>query len=196
MHFHRHRGLFRAFAHPRDGRFGRHGFDHGHDHGHRDRHERGGRGGRVFDQGDLRWVILQLIADKPSHGYELIKTIEDRLGGAYSPSPGVVYPTLTLLEDLGHIAPASAEGARRAFSITEAGAAALAQNAASVAAILERMGQIAERAAGRAAPQIIRAMENLKTALRLRLERGVLAEDQIARIAAALDGAAAEIERS
>ena len=68
----------------------------------------------MFDQGDLKWVILQLIADKPSHGYELIKTIEERLGGAYSPSPGVIYPTLTLLEDLGYIAPAADAGSRRA----------------------------------------------------------------------------------
>jgi DNA-binding PadR family transcriptional regulator len=188
MHHHRHGGHWRAFAHMRSGRFGRHGLDHDHRG-----HER--RGGRVFDQGDLRWVILQLIADKPSHGYELIKTVEDRLGGAYSPSPGVVYPTLTLLEDLGQIAPVGAEGARRAFAITEAGESALKENAAAVAAILDRMGQIAERAAGRAAPQIIRAMENLRTALRLRMERGSLSEEQVARIAQILDAAAGEIER-
>ncbi len=68
---------------------------------------RGGRegrgGGRIFGHGGLRFVLLQLIADKPSHGYELIKSIEERLGGTYSPSPGIVYPTLTLLEEMGYV---------------------------------------------------------------------------------------------
>jgi DNA-binding PadR family transcriptional regulator len=149
----------------------------------------------VFDQGDLRWVILRLIADKPSHGYELIKTIEERLGGAYSPSPGVIYPTLTLLEDMGHIAPAGGEGGRRAYAVTEAGRQALEENASAVSAILERMGHIAERAAGQAAAPIVRAMENLRTALRLRLERGALSAEQIERVAGILDDAAKAIER-
>ena len=62
----------------------------------------GGRGGgRMFDQGDLRWVVLQLVAEQPRHGYEIIKEIESRVGGGYSPSPGVIYPTLTLLEEMG-----------------------------------------------------------------------------------------------
>ena len=64
---------------------------------------RGGpRGGRMFEQGDLKFVILQLLADKPRHGYEIIKDLEERSGGRYSPSPGTVYPTLTLLEDMGY----------------------------------------------------------------------------------------------
>jgi DNA-binding PadR family transcriptional regulator len=186
-HSHWH-GASRAFAHPRRG----FGPPHEHDRGH-ERHHR--RGGRVFDQGDLRWVILQLIADKPSHGYELIKTIEERLGGAYSPSPGVIYPTLTLLEDMGHIVPAAEEGSRRAFAITDEGRRALDENSAAVKSLNERMEQIAERAAGRAAPQIIRAMENLRLALRLRLDRSPLTPEQIARVSEALDGAAREIER-
>jgi DNA-binding PadR family transcriptional regulator len=192
MHSHHHhhgrRGAWRALAHPRGGRFGH----FMHERGERG-HHRGG--GRVFDQGDLRWVILSLIADKPSHGYELIKTIEERLGGAYSPSPGVIYPTLTLLEDMGFLAPVGAEGSRRAFEITEAGRAALAENRATVSAILERMRRLAERSAGETAAPIVRAMENVRTALRLRLERGQPDPQTVARIAAALDDAAREIER-
>jgi DNA-binding PadR family transcriptional regulator len=189
MHHHDHRrGAWRAFAHPRRGFGSPH--EHDMDHG---RHRR--RGGRVFDQGDLRWVILQLIADKPSHGYELIKTIEEKLGGAYSPSPGVIYPTLTLLEDLAYIAPAAGEGSRRAYAITEEGRRALEENSAAVASLNERMAQVAERTAGRAAPQIVRAMENLRLALRLRLDRGPLTTEQIARLSEVLDGAAREIER-
>lgn len=153
-----------------------------------------GRRGRFFEQGDLRWVLLSLIAEKPSHGYELIKAIEERLGGAYSPSPGVVYPTLTLLEDMGLIAAAQSEGARKAFAITDEGRATLEKNKGAVEAIFARMAQVAEFVGGGPAPQIIRAMENLRTALRLKLEGGKLTEDQVARIAAALDGAAKAVE--
>src|SRR5262245_23159033 len=66
------------------------------------------RGGRMFDQGDLKFVILKLLAEKPRHGYEIIKELEERSGGRYTPSAGTVYPTLTLLEDMGY-ATASAE---------------------------------------------------------------------------------------
>ncbi len=136
-----------------------------------------------------------MISEKPSHGYELIRAIEERLGGAYSPSPGVVYPTLTLLEDLGYITAAQSEGAKKAFSITPEGASALADNIPAVETIFQRIAAIAERIGGGPAPQIVRAMENLRMALRLKLERGKLADVDVARITAALDAAAREVER-
>jgi hypothetical protein len=83
----------------------RHGDHHG---GHRS-----GGSGRIFRHGGLRFVLLQLVADKPCHGYELIKAIEERLGGSYSPSPGTVYPTLTLLEELGYVSVDAADGGGR-----------------------------------------------------------------------------------
>ncbi|MGI9170035.1 MAG: PadR family transcriptional regulator [Caulobacteraceae bacterium] len=162
---------------------------------HRYSDHRHGRGGRVFEQGDLRHVMLALIAQKPSHGYELIKEIEDRLGGAYSPSPGIVYPTLTLLEELGYLTLAQGDGAKKAYTITTEGRAALERERAKVDAIFARMTEAAERAGGGPAPQIVRAMENLKLALRLRLERGKLSESQIDDVAAALDAAALTVER-
>src|SRR5690242_19960708 len=82
---------------------GEFGFHHGR-HGGLGGRMRGRRAERVFDQGDLRYVILKLISEAPRHGYEIIKAIEEQVGGAYSPSPGVIYPTLTLLEELGYIA--------------------------------------------------------------------------------------------
>src|ERR1700691_948695 len=107
--FHHHRmGYERAEEYGR--RFA-HGF-----FGHRHGHWRGMRGGRFFDHGDLRFLILKLIADKPRHGYELIKAIEEQFGGAYSPSPGVIYPTLTMLEELGY-AVVTAEGNKKAYTI-------------------------------------------------------------------------------
>jgi len=184
----------RGSSHSEEFGFGRH--EHGR-HGLR-HHGPGGRFGRrerVFEQGDLRYVLLALIAGKPSHGYELIKEIEDRLGGAYSPSPGVVYPTLTLLEELGYVSAVQSDGAKKAFAITEEGRAALAVNKASVDAIFKRIADVAERSADRPAPQIVRAMENLRTALRLKLERGRPSEAQIAAITQALDAAAIAVER-
>ena len=87
----------------------------------------------MFGSGDLRYVILQLISEKPSHGYEIIKSIQDRLGGMYAPSPGVVYPMLTMLEEMGH-ATVVTEGARKLYTITEEGSKALAENKAVVEA--------------------------------------------------------------
>jgi DNA-binding PadR family transcriptional regulator len=155
---------------------------------------RHGRRGRVFEQGDLRYVLLKLIADKPSHGYELIKDIEERLGGAYSPSPGVIYPTLTLLEELGYIRAAQSEGARKAYEITDEGRETLEKNVHVVEDIFRRIGEVADRAGGQTPHQIVRAMENLRLALRLRLERGKLTEQQVADVAAALDAAARTVE--
>ena len=94
---HRHQHGYRHEHQGDDRRHMRGGFGFGGQNRHRGLH--GGRTRRVFDQGDLRYVLLQLIADKPSHGYELIKAIEEKFGGTYSPSPGIIYPTLTLLEE-------------------------------------------------------------------------------------------------
>src|SRR5271169_572618 len=157
---------------------------------------RGGRLGRVLDHGDLRYVLLHLIAEKPRHGYELIKAIEEQFGGMYSPSPGVIYPTLTLLEELGYLRPETAEGTRKLFSITEEGTAFLAANRALVDAILARMGEIRRVYAGGPAPEIRRAMHNLEEALSIRLGKGPLDAAQVRAIADALDRTAGEIEQS
>ncbi len=164
-------------------------------HEHREGRHRGRRGGRVFDHGELRYVVLALIAERPRHGYELIKAIEDRMGGAYSPSPGVIYPTLTLLEELGHVTVAEAEG-KKLHAITEAGAAWLAANHVAVAAALARMDSVGAAHGGGPAPEIVRAAENLKLALRLRQGRGPLSEAQARAIAAALDAAAVAVEQA
>jgi DNA-binding PadR family transcriptional regulator len=173
-------------------RFARDGREHGHDH--RRMRRGGGRSGRFFDQGDLRLVILALLAEQPRHGYELIKEIEDRLSGAYAPSPGVVYPTLTYLEEIGHAALSDDAGAKKLYAATDDGRAFLEQNKARIDALFARMAQAG---AGRDfAPRMVRAMGNLKLALRLRMAAGPLTAEQADRIAAALDAAALEIERS
>ncbi|MBQ1541898.1 MAG: PadR family transcriptional regulator [Caulobacteraceae bacterium] len=187
-HHHHHHHPHARFG-PREFGFGGRGFG-GRGHGHGP-----GRRGRFFDQGDLRFVILQLISEKPAHGYEIIKEIEERLGGAYAPSPGVVYPTLTLLEELGYVT-AEADGAKKLYTITEAGRQALRDNQPSIDAIFERIRDISARFGGGVSMPIMRARENLKTALRLRLSRGPLTDEQIVAIAAALDAAAKAVEEA
>jgi len=171
---------------------------HDHDDHHHERHRRHGGGrhalGRFFAHGDLRLVILNLIADKPRHGYELIKEIEDSVGGAYSPSPGVIYPTLTLLEELAYVE-AAADGAKKLYTITDEGRAFLAANRATVDALLSRMAEAAGTQGRGRAPGIIRAMENLKMALKLRVASGGLTDEQLDRIAQVIDEAAAKVEK-
>ena len=183
-------------------RFARHDRDYelgGGRHGrHRHRHHwgEGHRRGRVFDQGDLRYVILALIGEKPRHGYELIKAIEDKLGGAYSPSPGVVYPTLTLLEELGHARVSADQGGKKLYELTSEGTAFLEANRATVDAIFGRMAEVNAAQGGEPAPQVLRAIENLRFALRLKLSRGGLSDEQVQVITAILDDAARKIEQS
>jgi DNA-binding PadR family transcriptional regulator len=179
----------RRFVH---GGFGRH--RHGPDW-HEGRHAHG-RAGRVFDYGELRLVLLALIAEQPRHGYELIKAIEEKVGGDYSPSPGVIYPTLAQLEDLGHATVEAAEGGRKRYAVTEAGRAHLGANAATLHAAFARMTAAGAARADADAPQILRARQNLKLALHLRLARGPLTPAARDAIAAALDAAAAAIEKA
>ncbi|WP_043836747.1 PadR family transcriptional regulator [Muricoccus aerilatus] len=164
-------------------------------HEHQGHHRRGRHGGRFFETGDLRLVILRLIAERPRHGYELIKAIEERLSGAYSPSPGVVYPTLTLLEELGQIAVASTEGGRKLYAVTPEGERVLAESKGEADALFARMDAAAGGRADGSALQAVRAMHNLKMALRLRLSRGALSEEQLRRIVSLIDQAAVEVER-
>jgi DNA-binding PadR family transcriptional regulator len=178
--------LFHRFAHQfghgevsmrRGGRGGHHG--HGHGHGPDDSHGdwsrgrsgfgRGGGGGRIFGPGDLRLMLLSLIAEKPRHGYELIKEIEQKFGGAYSPSPGSIYPTLTLLEELEQVRASASDGARKLFEITDQGRAFLDENRATLDGVVARMGLAARHMSGRAWPESVhQAMHTLKHALLLR----------------------------
>ncbi len=191
FHKHFHGGHGRRFARG----------EHGQDDQHRNR-ARPGRGGgrfglgRFFAHGDLRLVILHLIAEKPRHGYEIIKEVEERVAGAYSPSPGVIYPTLTLLEELGHVTVSAGEGAKKLHAITAEGRTYLDAHRLAVDALLARMVEASRAHGGGPAPQVLRAMENLKLALRLRLSRGSLNEEQANTVAAALDAATIGVERA
>jgi DNA-binding PadR family transcriptional regulator len=161
--------------------------------GPRGRHGRRSR--RMFEGGELRLVLLKLIADEPRHGYDLIRAIEDLTGGEYAPSPGIVYPTLTLLQDMGLIEEAGGEGSRKPFQITDEGRAHLAEREEEVEALFERLRDIAPREEQTAGPAIGRAIKNLMTALRHRVGRDGLGDELLHEIAAILDEAAQRIER-
>ena len=156
---------------------------------------RGRRARRMFEGGELRLVLLKLIADEPRHGYDLIRAIEDLTGGEYAPSPGIVYPTLTLLQDMGLVEEAAGEGPRKPFQITEEGKAHLAEREEEVEGLFERLRDLAPREEHTAGPAIGRAVKNLMTALRHRVGRDGLDDELLHEIAAILDEAAQRIER-
>lgn len=157
--------------------------------------EDGGRRRRVFDGGELRLVLLKLIGDQPRHGYDLIRAIEELTGGAYAPSPGVIYPTITLLQDMALIEEATTEGTRKAFAITDAGRAYLAERQEEVDALFERLAALAEVRERTDAMPVKRAMHNLRTVLRQRLGREGVSHETIHEVVALIDEVARKIER-
>lgn len=179
-HCHAPMGMGRGGDHGRGERFGGRGFG-----------PRGGRP-RMFEQGDLRYVVLSLLGEKPAHGYEIIRAVEERFGGVYAPSPGIVYPTLTLLEEQGFIAVVETDGPRKLYGLTDAGRAEVERSTGDIERVFARMSEMRQRFGGGTAPEIGRAMDNLKAALRLRLERGEPAD--LKAITAILDGAARAVE--
>lgn len=155
----------------------------------------GGRGGRgeraerVFGRGDLPLIVLALIEISPRHGYEIIKAIEERCGGAYAPSPGAVYPTLTLLEEQDHVTSSESASGKKLYTITELGRAYLDENRAQVDGILARLDMFARVQAKNALPERVRqAMHTLKHALLL--NKTSWSEAEAERVSAVLEQAA------
>jgi DNA-binding PadR family transcriptional regulator len=160
----------------------------------------------MLAQGDLKLIALALIAEQPRHGYEIIKLLEEKTEGGYSPSPGIVYPTLTYLEEAGYLT-SQADGAKRLYTITAEGRAYLEDNRGFVDALLERLVAAGERFdrlrrreepdGGRHGPRVPRlvraALENLREVAAERLKDDVDAE---AKVVDVLARAAAELRRT
>lgn len=198
-HRHRHAGPHHNHQHRGGPEWGGRGFGGGGFWG------RGGGGGfpkgRKLSSADLQIVILALLADKPAHGYELIRALEEKSGGFYTPSPGVIYPALTYLDEIGH-AEAAPEGKRKLYSITEAGRAYLAENDERARGLLDALGRIASRMdrvreafdgseeAGPEREEHIRAIRSLKRALH---EKHGCAPEEAKRITEILKRAVDEI---
>ena len=176
-----------------------------------ERGERGGRGGRgehgghgggrrerLFESGDLKVLILHLLQQQePRHGYEIIKAIGQLAGDDYSPSPGAIYPTLTFLEETGSIAIVDPQDARKRYVITDEGRKELAEQAATVERTLKRLQVHQMRSREQRPAELVRATENLRTSLRLKLgDAGANADRELLeKIATILDRAAVEIGR-
>lgn len=154
-----------------------------------------GRGGNRMFRRELRLVLLQLIADQPRHGYDLMRAVEELTGGRYVPSPGVVYPTLTMLQDMGLIEEQPAEGARRAFAATADGRAHLEERAEEVDVLFDRLREMAPDRHRHGGAPIRRAVGNLLSALWHRVTAEDMDEDRLHQIADILDDAARRIER-
>ncbi len=171
---------------------------HLHDHrrgGPRELHGgRGGRRHRMFESGELALVLLHMIEPQPRHGYDLIREIETRTGGRYAPSPGIVYPTLTMLEELGQIEASPSDEAKRLFGITEAGKARINAHRAEIDAALARLGALRDEGERVDAGPVRRAMQNLKVVLEQRLN-GSEDKQVMFDIVDFIDDAARKIER-
>lgn len=153
-----------------------------------------GGGGRRFGPGDLRLMLLSLIEEKQRHGYELIKELELKFGGAYAPSPGSVYPTLTLLEELGHVRSTTTEGSKRLYEITDEGRRYLHENEALLNSVRKRMAMAARAASGEMPPEDLHhAMHTLRAALMF--HRGAWTEEETARVRRIIEAAAEEISQ-
>jgi len=160
------------------------------------RRGRGGpfRGGRMFEQGDLKYVILQLLQEKPRHGYEIIKALEERFGGMYSPSAGTVYPTLTLLEDMGYARVSVEEGGKKIYSITDEGRTYLAQNRSAVDDIFDRITELGSTFLSDAVMDVNRAIKDVAQATYRGAPRVFQDKEAVTKIRETLDRATKEIE--
>ncbi|WCL54384.1 PadR family transcriptional regulator [Gimibacter soli] len=168
-------------------------FHEGHEHRHR--HGPGYGRRRILDSAELRLVLLKLIAEEPCHGYDLIQAVGTLTSSAYAPSPGVVYPALSMLEDTGLIDPVQSEGAKKAFAITNAGETELAEKADMAEAIFQKLSSLTPAEEMPDAAPVKRAMNNLRFALRTALHRTGARKDLAHDIATILDTAAQQIER-
>ena len=152
------------------------------------------RGGRMFEQGDLRFVILSLLEEKPRHGYEIIKALEERFGGTYAPSPGVVYPTLQLLEDQGFARIVPGPEGKKTYEITDAGRAHLAENRDTVDSIFDRVSKLMGHFLDEPMTEVHKAFKEVAKATYSRASDAVQAPETLKQIVDILGRAAREIE--
>src|ERR1700721_331834 len=200
--------MFRHFASPFEGkgaagRRGRDRFGGGFGGGFGGRHGLGGgdmlRAGRMLAQGDLRLIALALIAEQPRHGYDIIKQLEEKTSGWYSPSPGIVYPTLTYLEEVGHLT-SQTDGAKKLYTITDEGRAYLEDNREVVETVMNRLAYIGKKAehmrrrfgeeedSRRSPPLVQAAFDNLRDVALKRLRENPDSETRIVEVLARAAG--------
>ncbi|MBP1147032.1 MULTISPECIES: PadR family transcriptional regulator [Pseudomonas] len=150
--------------------------------------ERGGRGPRVFAPGDLKLLLLALIAEQPAHGYDLIRKIEGLFEGAYCPSPGVIYPTLTFLEE-SEMVLGDAQAGKKLYTVTDAGRQSLADQAVALEGVRMRIDVSKRSLRGHdRPPEIHEAVHNLRHALQM--HHGRWSPEEILRVSELLNSTA------
>lgn len=160
-------------------------------------HRRGpmhGRAARFFEQGDLKYVILRLLEEKPRHGYDIIKELEGRFGGSYAPSPGTVYPTLTMLEDLGYARVVPEEGGKKIYEITDEGRKHLAEHSSTVDDIFQRIARFVEGFTDQPMTDLNQSFQRLAKATYKTATNNIRDKEMIDKIRNVIRSAADEIE--
>lgn len=153
------------------------------------------RRARMFRRGELKLILLHLISEEPRHGYDLIKQIEELTNGHYAPSPGIVYPALTLMTEMDLIDEETGKDGKKVYSITKDGKAKLKEEEKHIADILERLDGVAQMDKASDGASIRRAVHNLKSSIRIRLSDEEKDSEKILEVAAIIDEAASKIER-
>ncbi len=150
---------------------------------------------RMFGPGELRLVLLAMLAEEPRHGYELIKALEEMTEGAYSPSPGIIYPTLQMLNDEGVVAAQESEDSRKLYQATETGLAELEDRADELEDLWQRLGRKAERARPTASADLFRSLGNLATVITNRASKDGMSSVDKDKVVDLIDELARRIER-
>ena len=153
-----------------------------------------GRAARLFEQGDLKYVILRLLEEKPRHGYEIIKELESRFGGSYAPSPGTVYPTLTMLEDMGYARVVPEEGGKKIYEITDEGRKHLAEHSTTVNDIFDRIARFVEGFTDTPMTELNQAFQRLARATYKTATTHIREKETLAKLREIIQRAADEIE--
>jgi DNA-binding PadR family transcriptional regulator len=148
----------------------------------------------MFDAGELKLVILKLLAEQPSYGYQLIKTMEERFAGGYSPSAGVIYPTLTLLEEEGLATASTSESNKKVYSLTAEGETLLEASKEKIGGLFERIEAVGERFQRGRSHELMHAFANLRHAVMSKTWRQGVSEEKRQKIAEAINAAAKTID--
>lgn len=151
---------------------------------------------RLLDATEVRLLILSILKTRTAHGYEIIKAIEELSQGEYTPSPSLIYPNLTLLEEMGYVTAHTEESNKKSHQLTDSGKAFLQQQQAQLQSVISRMQSLAVLANNRSLPEVQRAIHNMRTALNTRLADQHISQQALHAIVDVLDEAAKKIERS
>ncbi|PZL93373.1 transcriptional regulator [Pantoea graminicola] len=151
---------------------------------------------KMLEASEIRLLMLHFLEQRAAHGYELIKSVEELSKGEYSPSPGIIYPNLTLLEEMEAIQVVDAQATRKAYRLTPAGRAQLVEQREMVLSLIARLSSLAVLVNNRSIPAVEQAIHGLKVALNRRLAQEDISDAALQTLIQALHDAAEKITGS